>query len=166
MYASGDISMKILLPPRFDVSRLRIAFSGLLAFMFGFSWWFFSGFKKRSWKKIEILWSKIDFEIEIEKFSKIFENFEQIKIFENFWKISKNPKIFQFKSNYRNFRIFRFSKIFGKAWFFKKNSKIFRSRFQNRFSIKNFQYFFMIFFLNRYRIFWRIQKWRLEVPRT
>ena len=107
------------------------------------------------------------------------------KFFDFFQKFRKNqdfsifhffPKIFwKISIEIQLFSIFDFSKIFEKnekiekiekILIFSKFSKIFRSRFRNRFSIKNFQSFSMIFFLNRYRINWRSLTWRLEVLRT
>ena len=127
------------LSARFDFSRVRIAFSGLLAFTWGFSNWFYSGLKKRSWKKIEHFWSKIDFKIEIEKFSKIFKNFEKINIFDFFFFFEK----FQLKSNFFRFSIFR--KIFEKMKnrknldffeiFEKFSISILKSIFDQKFSI-------------------------------
>ena len=68
-----------------------------------------------------------------------------------------------------NFRDFDFRKIFDeKSRIFEKcqkNLKSVRYFFEIGFSIKSFWYFSMIFFLNRSRIFWTIQKWGLEVPR-
>ena len=81
------------LSARFDFSRVRIAFSGLLAFTWGFSNWFYSGLKKRSWKKIENFWSKIDFKIEIEKFSKISKKSRFFRFFHFFSKIFEKSKI-------------------------------------------------------------------------
>ena len=128
-------------PPRFDFSRVRVAFFGLLAFTFGFSWWFFSGLKKRSWKKIEKFWSKIDFENEIEKFSKFLKTS----------RFSKNPEIFQFKSNYKKSKFSIFRKFLKKS----KNLDFFENfRFlsisisKSIFDKKN-QSFSMIFFKNR-----------------
>ena len=96
-----------------------------------------------------------------------------------FWKSRFSSKIFG-KSKTRNFlenrdfrrkfRVFDFAKIFDENLDFSKNVEIFlksvRYFFEIRFSIKSFQYFSMIFFLNRSRIVWIIQKWRLEVPKT
>ena len=91
---------------------------------------------------------------------KIFENFRKFRknqdfsiFFIFFRKFSEN---FQLKSNFFRFSIFRFSENFR---------KFFRSKFQNRFSTKNFQYFSLNFFLNRYKIFPCCRIWSLEVAR-
>ena len=103
-----------------------------------------------------------------------FQKFDR-KIFEDFWKFSKKSRFskifeksenFQLKSSYENFRIFRFFENLDFFEIFEKFSKKIRSRFQNLFSIKNFQYFSMNFFLNSCRMIWKSQKWRLEVART
>ena len=98
---------------------------------------------------------------------------KKIENFGKYWKISKiskNRRKFQLKSNFFDFSIFRFFEIFGIFQNFRKFSKIFRNffgkYFQNRFSIKSFQCFSMNFFLNRFRISWGIQKWRLEMRRV
>ena len=138
------------LSTRFDFSRVRIAFSGLLAFTWGFSNWFYSGLKKRSWKKIENFWSKIDFKIEIEKFSKIFEIFEKIKIFrffsffsENFLKIFNwNPTFFDF----RFFENFRENEKIEKILIFRNFRKFFDLDFEIDFRSKNFNLFPWSFF--------------------
>ena len=134
------------LPPRFDFPRVRVAFSGLLAFTGGFSNWFYSGLKKRSCKKIENFWSKIDFEIEIGIFSKIIEifpifqkfskNFRKIENFENFiigfelenFSIfSKKTKIFENLDFFKNFEIFSIS--ISKSIFDQKFSIFFHDLF-------------------------------------
>ena len=100
--------------PRFDFSRVHVTFSGLLVFTFGFSWWFFSGLKKRSWKYIENFWSKIDFE-------------NRSKI--NFRRKSKILKILIFRKFSIEIQLFR---NFRKSWisidFFRKIEKSKKSK--------------------------------------
>ena len=103
-----------------------------------------------------------------------FQNFDRKFL----WKFSKILKKSRFSKNLEKSENFSIQiklwkcsdfSIFRKSWFFRnfRNfSKNSRSRFQNRFSIKNFQPFSMIFFLNRFYFFRSIQKWRLEVHRT
>ena len=106
------VFLHISLPPRFVFSRVRVAFSGLLVFTFGFSRWFFSGLKKDHGKYWKFL------------IKNRFWNRDR-EFFENFRKISKNPNFFQFKSSYKNFRNFRFFKKIRKIVIFPKKSKIF-----------------------------------------
>ena len=125
-----------------SLSRVPAIFSHFLVSIFGCRGKM-KRFKKIM-KKIENFWSKIDFQKKIPKFS-------------DFSKISKiSPKIFRFSKNYnRDSNTNR--KIFGENFEIFEKSENFRIFFENRFSTKNFQYFFMIFFFNRYRFFWRIQ---------
>ena len=104
---------------------------------------FLKRFKKKSWKNIENFWSKIDFK------NVDFENFRKIMIF-RFFRFFDFSKKNQWKSNF--FEIFEIPKKLDFNWNFSKIEKsdfsgiFFRKYFWNRFSIKNFQYFFMIFF--------------------
>ena len=139
---------------RFYFSRVRVAFSGLLAFTFGFSWWFFSGLKNHE-KRFKMFHRKSIFKSRSKNFrknSKILKNQDFRKIFEK----SRKIRFFQFKSSYENFRIFRFPEKFENF-----SISISKSIFDQKISIR-----FHVFFLNRYRIIRRIQTWRLEVPGT
>ena len=92
-------------------------------------------FKKKSMKKINIFWSKIDFEIFIGNFPKIFENQNFHWIFNGNLKISK---IFE-KSKNRKFWLFEF--FIEKSSFSLKIEKSKISSFENfqKFSDQNFK---------------------------
>ena len=96
------------------------------------------------------------------KFSKN-HDFSIFSIFRFFEKINGNPTFFDFSifSKNSDFPIFR--KFFMKILIFRKFSKstFLKSIFDQKISI-----YFHDFFLNRFKIFWRIRKWRLEVRRT
>ena len=156
------------LSTRFDFSRVRIAFSGLLAFTWGFSNWFYSGLKKRSWKKIENFWSKIDFKIEIEKFSKFSKKSRFFRFFHFFRKFSKNRKSKKVGFQLKIFRKISKKMKKSKNLDFFENFEIFRKFFDLDFEIdfrsKNFNIFDW-FFLNRFYFFRSFIISRLEVAR-
>ena len=106
------------------------------------------------------------FEKNLNFFSQKSEIFSKnLNFFQKIWTFFK--KIWTFWKKYETFSKKR--KLFEKIWNdfenFEMFLKNFRAKFWNLFSIKSFQYFCLIFFLNRFRISWKIQKWRLEVPR-
>ena len=114
------------LSARFITARHRVALSGLLAFTFGITRWFFSGFKKDHGKRLNF-WSKIDF-IEKTKFSKkiIFSFFQKINWF--YWFLIDFPfksivgimnyesrACFQRKISWKSIKSFYFFKIETKS---------------------------------------------------
>ena len=94
---------------------------------------FLKHFKKSSWKKTNIFWSKIDFEILIEKFSEKTQIFENWDFRQKFWKSWKSEN-FQNSQNFENFRwkswFSKISRIFGKF-----SGEILKSIFEQKFSI-------------------------------
>ena len=103
------------------ISRVRVAFSGLLTSIFGFSGWFYSGLKKDHGKILKIFDRKSILKFDQKYFSSKIENFRNLdfsKIFNwnpTFSKIfdfKKFPKKLDFKwkfSKIENFENFRFS---------------------------------------------------------
>ena len=145
MASDGD------LPSHFTISRSRVAFSAFLVFIFELPRKFYSTFKKKSWKKTKIFWSKIDFEILIEKIRK----FSKLEIFDfsifdeklNFsMKNSKiqNFSIFRFFENFRNFQIFIENPM--KISIFENFRKFSDQNFKIDFRSKNFDLFPWTFF--------------------
>ena len=127
------------LHPRFDFSRLRVAFSGLLAFTFGFSWWFFSGLKKDHGKRLNFFDRKSILKSRSKTFRKCWKN-------RDFRKFSKNPKFFNSNPIITIFGFFGFSKNFKKILIFPKKSKKIDLNFKIDFRSKIFNLFPWSFF--------------------
>ena len=131
------------LSARFDFSRVRIAFSGLLAFTWGFSNWFYSGLKKDHGKRLKIFDRKSISKSRSKNFRKFRKNqdfFDFFIFFENFRKIENRKKLdfnWKFSENFRkkwkNRKILIFSKI--SKIFENFSISILKSIFDQKFSI-------------------------------
>ena len=118
--------------------RARVAFSQLLAFIFGFSRSFYSGFKKIHGKILKIF----DQKSILKSRSRIFR---KISKFSKKSRFSKNLEKFDFFSiQIKLWKISDFS-IFRKSWFFRNFRKIFE-KFSISISKSIFDQKFSIFF--------------------